>query len=119
MNWTGMVMESPDFLQDRGFIGAWRFRLSREPGKNVAVRRLEQKFEMVELRFAEIADFGIGEMAKQKIRLAHPAMPGAEEKAPLPCVQIRTFHLRARHNFSSCMGWFGPPGASMTVGSTL
>jgi hypothetical protein len=96
-----MAMEGADFSQNRRVISAWRWRLAREPAENVAVLGFEQEFIIVEFTIAKVADFGIGETAKQEIHFAHAAMPGAEQNAPLPDIELQTLRLRARHDLSS------------------
>jgi hypothetical protein len=78
MDWTGMVMEGPDFSQDRRVKSAWRFHFAGKPAENVAVLGFEQAFIIVEFALAKAANFGIGETAKKQIRFPHSAMPGPE-----------------------------------------
>jgi hypothetical protein len=98
MDWTGVAMEGPDFPENRRIICTWYVRFPGKPAENVAVQGFEQKFVIIEFASVKVADLGIDETSKQEIHLTHAAMPGAEQNAPLPGVEPKIFHLRARHD---------------------
>ena len=78
MDRPGMGMEPPQPTQHRRVKGRRDFEFPRQPAENIAILRFEKRFIIGQVRLAEMGDLGIGETAHQQVRLAHPAMPGAE-----------------------------------------
>ena len=71
-------VEGDDPAKQQRIISLRRWRLARRPGENVAVDRLQQGLEIVELALAQVCDLRIGETAEEQIGFQHAAMPGAE-----------------------------------------
>src|SRR5665213_540439 len=92
-----MGMESEDFPEDWRIIGRRNVYLANDPAENVAVFEFDQNFIIVELDFAQIGQFGIGEAAHEKVHLTHTAMPGMEQGPAAAEVETGAGNRCARH----------------------
>src|SRR5439155_1580904 len=68
--------------QERPIVDRRDVSLARDPGKQLAVRNLDEALELGQLGLVKGVDGAVGEAAHDQVHLAHAAMPGAEQKFP-------------------------------------
>jgi hypothetical protein len=65
-----------------------RLAYAGQPGKNVLIRNVEQRFKGAELIGSHFVKLSVGEAAEKQVDLAHAAMPRAKAQPPAADSQI-------------------------------